>query len=219
MVINEPPADFEERANEIAERTGLSPARSKVLVLIKLHKEIDEIADFLEISSRTVQNHIQDIRAEISNAEELTDIAGTAHYDDETLYKEFGGSLWMFRSGMQYEKNADTTIEKKLYGSYHGACLLVERTITQDQGSVTEERKRTEFYDGNDIPPYLFGGGQYESYEIATLHTAFVANAGIDPKYAPSELVANKDDISYTEDEFAEVQEIVDETDDGWVSL
>lgn len=218
MSRNELPIDFEERAQNIAERTGLSPTRSKVLTLIKLHKEKDEIADLLDITPRTVQNHIQDLRNEIETATELIDISGQTHYDDTSLFKEFGGSLWMFRSGLRYEKNSDTTIEKKLYGSYHGACLLVERETTENQGSITEERKRTEFYDGNDIPPYLFRQGQFQSYDIAVLHTAFVANAGIDPKYAPSEIVSENVQQSQDKNEFESAQELVESTDDGWIT-
>lgn len=212
------PSDFKDQAESLAERTGLSPTRSKVLVLIKLHKEKDEIADLLDITPRTVQNHIQDLRNEIETANELIDIAGRTHYEDSSLFKEFGGSLWMFRSGLEYEKNDDTTIEKKLYGSYHGACLLIEREITERQGSITEERKRTEFYDGNDIPPYLFRRGQFQSYEVAALHTAFVANAGIDPKYSPSELLSNEQKESEQETSFEDVQDLVNSTDDGWIT-
>lgn len=218
MSDNNLPHNFEKIVERLQERTSLPPTRTKVLALIKCQKSKSEIADLLGITERTVQNHIQDLRNEIEFAQELIDIAGRTHYDDSSLYKELGGALWMFRSGLRYEKNADTTIEKKIYGSPHGACLLVEREITENQGSISEERKRTEFYEGNDIPPHLFRAGQYESYDLALLHIAFVAEAGIDPKYGPEELASDEVELP-DEDYFESVTELKQEADDGWVML
>lgn len=206
------PQGFDQYVESIQDQTRLSPTRAKVLVLMKLHNEKDEIADLLGIATKTVQNHIQDLRKELTAAEELIDIAGPTHYANNSLFKEFGGSMWMFRSGCRYEKNSDTRVEKKIYGSPHGACLFVERTITEAQGSITEERTRTEFYDGNDIPPHLYHNNSYSSYEIAVLHTELLANAGIDPKYSPEELV--RDSVSVS----GEPTDIVTER-NGWLTL
>jgi DNA-binding CsgD family transcriptional regulator len=210
---------MEKKANQIAERTGLSPTRSKVLTLIKLKKDKSEIADMLEVSKQTVQNHIQDIRSEVSFAQELIDIAGDTHYTDETVYKEFGGELWMFRSGMKYQKTEEKRIEKKIYGSPNGSCLLIEREKVSSQGSLQEKRTRTEFYDGNDIPPHLLRKGQFDSYDVAALHTAFIANAGIDPKFPPSKLVSNSVSVPEVPNEFDYMNSLFESSSDGWVTL
>jgi len=205
----------DKRLNEFSsifqERTGLSPTRSKVLVLLKTHHSKEEIADRLQVTEQTVQNHIQDIRKEITFAEELTDIAGRTHYDNTSYFKEFAGSVWMFRAGLEYNRNEDTHIQKKLYGSSTGATLLVERETIQEQGSITETRTRTEFYSGNDVPPHLYRQNQFESYTIADLYTTFVATAGIDPKFAPSDLVQN-----FTPEEQTDRVTV---SDDGWVTI
>lgn len=204
------PERFESVVDRLCETTRLSPTRAKVLALIKLHNDRDDIADILNISRNTVQNHIQDLRKEIDSAEEIVDIAGAAHYGDDTLYKEFGGALWVFRSGMRYQKNKNTHVEKKIYGSPYGSCLMVEREISEKEGRIRETRERTEFYDGNDVPRSLYHKGKFDSFEVAELHVAFIENAGIDPVYSPSDLCSADAD----RDEFESVKE-----NNGWIEL
>lgn len=203
------------RVEELADRTGLSPQRAKVLALLKLRHSKDEIADILDVSPRTVQNHIQDLRAEIKAAQELYDIAGPAHYDDSDYYREFGGELWEFRSGIRYEVNEDKHVEKKIYGSHHGTTLLVVREFESEQGTLTESRKRIEFYTGNDIPHYLMRKNKFDDAAITLLHVALIAGAGIDPIYSPD--VVSKDSVSVPDD-FEIIQKVIDETDAGFMT-
>jgi hypothetical protein len=204
------PDDFESMVDNLCEHTNLPPTRAKVLALIKLRRGKSEIADILDISKSTVQNHIQDLRKEVRAAEELIDMAGTNHYssgkrtktapvlccsrhgntyyESQNMFEEFGGELWCFRSGMRYHRNSDTSIEKKLYASPNGSCLLVEREIVKKTGEITETRNRTEFYSGNDIPHHMFRKDKFDSPELAKLYVEFLENAGIDPIFSPSEL-------------------------------
>lgn len=206
--------ELEYRIEQFADRTGLSPQRAKVLALLKAHQSKAEIADMLDVSTRTVQNHIQDLRAEISAAQELYDMAGPAHYDDDDYYREFGGPLWEHRSTITYAVSEDKQVEKKLYGSYHGSVLLVTRDYEQQQGTLTEKRERTEFYDGNDVPPYLFRTNKFDDETIALLHIALVAGAGIDPVYGPDEITA--DDVT-VEGDWSLIEQVID-LNDGCIS-
>jgi len=207
-------------SEELSEKTGLSPTRSKVLALIKLKKDKSEIAEYLDISPSTVQNHIQDIRNEIVNSEEILDITQNKKPHSDSLYEEFGGSLWIFKSGMRYVESDSITIEKKIYSSpKSGACLLVERKLVEAQGHSTENIKRTEFYDGNDIPQYLYREGKFNSYQVAALHSSFIANAGIDPTYAPSELVKDSVSIPDIPNEFQYQKQLFTTDSNGWIEL
>lgn len=205
--------ELEYRIEQFAQTTGLSPQRARVLALLKAHKSKDEIADMLDVTQRTVQNHIQDIRAEVKAAQELYDMAGPTHYDDDDYHKEFGGPLWEKRSCITYRVNETTHIEKKVYGSYYGSVLLVTRKYEQQQGTLTETRTRTEFYDGNDIPPHLFRENKFDDAVIALLHIALVAGAGIDPVYGPNEIT---NDSITIDDSWLIIEQVIEP--DGCVS-
>lgn len=201
--------ELDEEIEQFAERLGLPPTRGRVLALLKARKSKAEIAEHLGVTEQTVQNHIQDLRSEIASAEELLDVAGRTHYGDSDLFREFGGSLWLFRTGLKYSKNEDTDIEKKLYGTPYGEILLVEREVTEHHGKITESRTRTEFHSGSDLVPHLLRGRRFESVDIARLYTEFLARSGIDPKHDPSKLAENPND-----EQTREISE-----NDGWLTF
>lgn len=193
MDSNPKPHGFDFLVEELQDRTGLSPTRTKVLALIKMHKGKEQIADMLNITEKTVQNHIQDLRNELSNAEELLNIAGPTHYDNNTLYKEFGGALWIHEAYCKYTHNEDQYTTLTLYSSSSDTYLLVKRTRTEGTGTLEEHKTRTEFYEGADVRTHLYGNKQYDNHMIAKIHTKFLENAGIDPKYSPEQLRARTD--------------------------
>jgi len=100
-----------------------------------------------------------------------------------------------------------------VYGSYYGSVLLVTRKYEQQQGTLTETRTRTEFYDGNDIPPHLFRENKFDDAVIALLHIALVAGAGIDPVYGPNEIT---NDSITIDDSWSIIEQVIEP--DGCVS-
>lgn len=194
------------QANYLSENTPLSVREAEVLSLMKHNYNQDDISNKLTLRSPTVEEHWNDIREHLRNAQTLTTIMGPHPWGDGDTreHDKIDDSPWtqVSSGALNYADEERTRLELELYVGKRGPVthrfLLVEREIVDDSEYSTTTTEKRSAHGSNGLRDYVYN--DVDTLNEYYLYYALLHKGGVDPggKCAvPAEYALDQDIPAY----------------------